>query len=163
MGAHVFLSTTEADLVAEHGLFKGRDLSYIYFSELGSFASPSSREADISKELPFVASVPIMCLMIAMHMGFSKIYLLGVEHDVIVRGTYSYAYEQKCLDIPNPAVKAPLSAPLYDTFKIYVALWEQYRAVKSIAAERGVKVYNATAGGILDEFPRVSLVEALSQ
>lgn len=35
------------------------------------------------------------------------------------------------------------------------ALWENYKAVKRIAEQNDIKIYNATVGGALDVFPRV--------
>jgi len=45
-------------------------------------------------------------------------------------------------------------------FASYVTLWRQYKALRAIATARGVRIFNATRGGLLDVFPRVEL-EAL--
>jgi hypothetical protein len=36
-------------------------------------------------------------------------------------------------------------------------LWRQYRAIRRTADAASVKILNATAGGLLDVFPRVRL------
>jgi len=45
----------------------------------------------------------------------------------------------------------------YDDLHGFARLWRQYRAVREIAQAHDVRLANATAGGDLDELPRVRL------
>ena len=153
--ATLFLNHSEAPVVCEEALFTGRDVRYTVFS--GEFSEyPIDVLPDISTRIPAVQSVPVMCLMIAMYLGFSEIYLLGTDHDHFRSGEYKYSFEPTVLrgkDCTVDVSGKPRS--WYAEFIGLAKLWEQYRSIKQIAEHCGVRIFNATAGGELDEFPRV--------
>lgn len=156
--AEIFLSETEAPMVREEGLFPGRVVRYLSLIE--AFESfPRDQIIDIARHVPGVQSVPIMVLMIAMYMGLSPIYLIGVEHDHFRTGRYSHFYEPTVLKGKDSEVSADgvVTTPLYEDFVSLTRLWGQYRHLREIASANGIEVLNATAGGALDEFPRVEL------
>jgi len=80
-------------------------------------------------------------LQIACYMGFSEIYLLGCDCN----------YKK---DVPNFTGYM---------FKDYICTpsIESYKAAKKFADSHGIKIYNATRGGILEVFERVDLDEVL--
>ncbi|MFF0920819.1 hypothetical protein ACFYE8_14050 [Rhizobium leguminosarum] len=153
--AMLFLNYTEEPVVREEKLFAGRQVRYTVFS--GGFSEyPTNELPDIASRIPAVQSVPVMCLMIAMYMGFSEIYLLGTDHDHFRTAEYKYSFEPTVLRGKDSTVDAggkPTS--WYAEFVGLARLWEQYRSIKQIAQHHGVRIFNATAGGELDEFPRV--------
>lgn len=156
-GAEIFLSDTEAPLVEDGRLFQGRKVRYLSLTEPFE-AFPAHEIIDISRRVPGVQSVPIMCLMIAIYMGLSPIYLVGTEHDHFRTGKYEYFYKPELLRGTDPGVTAEgvVMTPLYDEFESLFRLWNQYRRLREIAEANGISILNATAGGALDEFPRVS-------
>lgn len=154
--ARVFLNYTEERLVREADLFAGRDVRYMTFS--GSFTDYAPLALpDIAGRIPSVQSVAIMCLMAAMHMGFEKIYLLGTDHDHFLTGEYKYFFDPTVLRGLDPSTNSEgnLVGALFDEFSALSMLWQQYRAIRRIAEHHGIAIFNATAGGALDEFPRV--------
>jgi hypothetical protein len=155
--AELFLTETEAELVREYELFPGRTIHYIVLRE--SFDELNNRSViDISQPIPRVESVPILAMMIAMYMGFRTIYLLGVDHDHFKTGNYSYAFPlgvQEGKDFSVTANGTVLTSR-HDDFQSLARLWRQYRVLREIAGENGISVINATPGGELDEFPRMS-------
>lgn len=158
--AELFLNCTEEPLVRRHGLFPGRIVRYVWLSE--DMDQVSGQEIpDLSRAIPRVQSVSIMCLMIAMYMGFRTIYLLGVDHDQFKTGEYKYFYSPTVLNGKDSDVAADgrVRTPRYDEFQALARLWRQYRRMRQVAAANGVEIFNATAGGELDEFPRVDLAE----
>lgn len=154
--AELFLSTTEYELVQRRGLFRGRTVRYVHFHD--SFDSvPHDTIVDVAKPVPRVESVPIMCLMLAMYMGFKEIVLLGVDHDHFLTSRYTYAFEpvaQKDKDITVGKDGASLVSR-HDDFQSLARLWRQYRALALIGRSQGLRVVNSTPGGELDEFERV--------
>jgi hypothetical protein len=114
---------------------------------------------DISGRIPGVQSVAIMCLMAAMYMGFKKIYLLGTDHDHFRTGEYTYFYEPTVLRGKDPSTNAEgkLVGSWYDELSALAVLWGQYRTINLMAERHGIQIFNATAGGELDEFPRANL------
>jgi len=156
--AEVFLSATEEDLVRRHGLFPGRTLHYLFLHE--DFDRLASRNIlDISAAVPGVQSVPIMASMVALYMGFKDIYLLGTEHSDFRTREYRYAFEQTVLKGKDFTVgdDGKTLTSRFDDFHSFARLWRQYRATREIAEENGARLWNATAGGELDELPRARL------
>lgn len=153
--AALFLSSTEEPLVTANNLFVNRKVRYVFFHD-GFDSLPSRQILDVSRPLPRVQSVSIMTLMIAMYMGFKTIYLLGTDHDEHKTGTYTYFFGANILSGKDEATDAngKVVASRYDMLNGLAALWRQYRAIREIAASNGVHIFNATAGGELDEFPR---------
>lgn len=162
--AELFLSTIDEPLVRRHGLFQNHNVHYLFFN--GSFDHWQQQDIiDISRDIPGVQSVPIMCLMVAMYMGFREIFLLGTDHDHFLTGSYTYFYKPTLLQGKDPSTgpDGRLISPRYEQFHELAALWRQYRAMRNIAASNGIGVFNATHGGALDEFPRVTLEQALER
>lgn len=155
--AELFLSSTEEPLVSRHALFQRRTVRYIFF--MGGFESLGARIPDIAGRMPGVQSVSIMCLSIAMFMGFRQIYLLGTDHDSFLTGEYKYFYEPTVLRDKDLSVDKDgrVLTDRHDDFQGLATLWRQYRALRQIAEANSIEVFNATAGGALDEFPRVPL------
>lgn len=155
--AILFLSDSEYDLVQKYGLFKNRQVHYLNLGR--RFITNENQLFDLSKMLPAPASAPIMCLMVAMYMGYKKIYLLGTEHDSFKTNEYLYAFPPKAMQGKDLSVKenGQLRGYIYDVLKPSTILWEQYRAIKTLAAQWQVEIYNATLGGALDEFERVDI------
>jgi hypothetical protein len=159
--AELFLSHWQEPLVRENNLFPGRQVNYLCMH--GEFSKNPHRLVDITRMVPGVWSVPIMCLMIAMYMGFKDIYLLGVDHDSFRSGEYKYFYQPTVLKgrMEGITEDAKISDPLCEELYAWHRLFNQYRALKRIAQARGINIYNATAGGALEEFDRVSLEDVL--
>lgn len=155
--AELFLSHREEGLVREGKVFPGRKVNYICMH--GNFSRYSTRLVDITRTVPGVQSVPIMCLMIAMYMGFREIYLLGVDHDSFKTREYKYFFEPTVLRGSMGGVNEDdkILDPLCEELHLYSILFCQYRAVGRIAQSQGIKIFNATAGGALDEFECIPL------
>jgi hypothetical protein len=161
--AEVFLSASEAQLVSDNGLFPGRTVHYVFLHE--NFDHLQSRDIpDISDITPAVQSVPIMGAMIALYMGIVDIYFLGTEHSEFRTGEYHYAFEPTVLKGKDMTVGAQgkILTGRYDDFHSLARLWRQYRVTREIAEANGARLWNATAGGDLDEIPRVQLTQVLN-
>jgi hypothetical protein len=157
--AEIFLSVTEKELVERNNLFTNKKVNYIYFDN----DSPIDRvePIDIAVGSPCVQSVPIMCLIVAMYMGFKEVYLLGTDHDSFRTGDYKYSYTPTVFAERNFNIEGDKVQSLYEELRGCAILWEQYRAMRKIADANKITILNATHGGALDEFERVNLDEVL--
>jgi hypothetical protein len=160
--AELFLSATEEPLVRSHGLFAGRTIHYVFFYD--KFDEMVSRQIpDIAVSIPRVQSVAVMGLILALYMGMKNIYLLGTEHSEFITRTYKYAFEPTVLkgkDISTTPTGETVTSR-YDDFHQLGRLWRHYRVMREIAEAQGAQIWNATAGGELDEFPRVRLEDVV--
>ena len=157
----IFFNISEKRLIEENGLFKNYKINYVYF---GKSFDNIKKPYLIDKVIPSVQSVPIMCIMIAIYMGFNKIYLIGTEHDAgISTDKYIHAYKNEINERDSGSIGKDNKIILkkLECFRMNVRLFQQYRYLHYIAEQNGIKIYNATAGGILDEFPRVEFEKIL--
>ena len=85
-------------------------------------------------------------------MGFTEIYLLGV--DCNYKGTNDHAFDFKVSEETS-------LAQLNQGELMQLRMTTAYKAAKKYADAHGIKIFNATRGGKLEVFPRISLEEAL--
>ncbi len=79
-------------------------------------------------------------LQLAVYMGFSEIYLLGVDCNYKKNSQSNYFFKQDQKDTMNHCENDMILA---------------YRAAEQYARVHGIRIYNATRGGMLEEFERV--------
>lgn len=124
---------------------------------------------DITKT-PFAPrTVVYSAIQVAAYMGFSEIYLLGCDHDYLMRyfnktfdSTHFYNEEKSsCKEEEVNSEKFLDAFTLENWFQEYYFRWKQYRLMNEYLKNRGQIIYNATDGGMLDVFPRVKLHEIL--
>ncbi len=158
--ATIILDHQEWGLVQKHRLFSKRETHFVC---MGKNQFPSGNAVpELTGIIPRVQTVPIMVLMIALYMGFREIYLLGVDHDWFVKKEYRYFYGNGVTTADSTlASDGRLLTTLWDELPAVNKVWEQYRAIKRIAQANGARIYNATHGGMLDEFERVRLEDAV--
>ena len=115
---------------------------------------------DICKPLFSGRTVIYYTLQIAAYMGFKHIYLLGCDHDYladVARGSSTHFYEdEEGVDDSSTWMSTERF------FHVYHIRWKQYRLMREYLERRGCYIYNATEGGLLDVFPRVTLAEAIA-
>lgn len=86
-------------------------------------------------------SVTHAALQLAVYMGFTEIYLLGVDCNYVKGDSNNHFYKEK---------KIEQSGANTDHMK------SGYRSIKAYADSNGIKIYNATRGGMLEIFERVN-------
>jgi hypothetical protein len=157
--SELFLSTTEYDFVLRHGLFTGRKVNYVGMYKRMDIGTLN---VDLTDLIYGVQSVPIMVLQIALYMGFSKIYMIGCDHDTVCTGKYTYFYDQTVLKNKDLSVdeenNTNFSVELENTYYLF----QQYRHIQRLAGSIGCSIYNASPVGLLDVFERVSFEELLN-
>lgn len=117
---------------------------------------------DISKS-PFAArTVVYSAIQIAAYMGFKTIYLLGCDHDYLqdlTRITDHHFYKDSESGVSDVGHLSAFSTEWW--FHQYYCRWKEYRLMKKYLEEQDCKIFNATEGGMLDVFPKITLREAL--
>lgn len=153
--ATLFLSISEEELNRKNNLFNNRTVQYVKFTSLDF---PQKEIPDITKPIPGVQTVPVMAIMLAMYMGCSEIYLLGVDFDSFKTKTYKYFYEPTVLKDKDSSVKGgKIIDDNYTTLQATFNAFVQFRKLKNIAINNNINIFNATNGGELDEFERIRL------
>ena len=89
-------------------------------------------------------SITISLIQLAYYMGFREIYLLGADTNYDKNGSQHFID----FEVDDKYI-----------FKSKDRNIRMYEKVKSFADQNGLKIYNATRGGMLEVFPRVNLDE----
>lgn len=107
-----------------------------------------------------IATVTYTLIQIARYMGFSEIYLIGVDH--------KYANEMKRdgTVMKNEGVRSYFGNQKNLENSVVAASWEMdiaYQFAESYSRKNGFRIFNATRGGYLEVFERVDLDEVLNK
>jgi hypothetical protein len=119
---------------------------------------------DLSKTPFSCRTVVYSAIQIAAYMGVKEIYLLGCDHDYLLRhfkGDFKDNHFYTDVEATVDASHAEAQVSLETWFEEYYFRWRQYRLIKEYLNQCGCRIYNATEGGILDVFPRVALSKVL--
>lgn len=150
-----FFSVKEKRIIDRIQMFAPEEVHYYCYGKDSSLYE----EVDLCQGIMPVHSVPVICIQLAIYMGFKEIYLLGTEHDFLTKKKYAYFYDRKQSVTGDTDITTDVDSNLVmkfsDALADAYALWENYKAVKRIAEQNDIKIYNATVGGALDVFPRV--------
>lgn len=151
-----FFCVRDREMIKKSGVY---DLEEVNYYDYGNIGESLYDEIDFCQGIMPVQSVPILCLQLALYMGFQEIYLLGTEHDAILTGQYThfYNYDDSIISQSNGEtdIQGNLDYPFESILRDTYVLWEQYKLMKKFAERQGVRIYNATPNGILDVFERV--------
>lgn len=104
---------------------------------------------DICKVIYSIGTVMYDAVQIAAYMGFSEIYLLGV--DCSYQGTPG---NEENHFIKNYYHAKDVNTERYGAFS-QDETFQGYQSAKIYAAQHGIQIFNATRGGALEVFPRV--------
>lgn len=110
--------------------------------------------SDASKEVIEGLTITYTCMQIAAYMGFSEIYLLGIDHN------YPIEIDDDGNIIKNDdSVKAYFGDAMVSMSDInlpkVVEMTRAYISAEKYSKENGFRIYNATRGGKLEAFERV--------
>jgi hypothetical protein len=156
---HIFPVEGE-ELFRKHGLFRNKDVRYVLLSE--QRCAPGSVKANLARPASGVQCVSAAALLAACFLGFREIYLLGCDHDWLAHPTVDTHFYDS-----NPHYPDTMASYTYEKMmEDQLALWQEYKGLREFALERGIRIFNATRGGFLDIFPRVTyekLVEGKKQ
>ena len=114
---------------------------------------------DLSKGVYAIATITYTMIQMARYMGFSEIYLIGMDH--------KYANEMKKdgTIIKNEGIKSYFGNVTKKVSNTVAASWEMevvYNYAEKYSRENGFRIYNATRGGYLEVFERVNLDDVLN-
>lgn len=151
-----FFNITEKRLIEKCDSFSDKDVNYVFLEGLNSYYE----DIDLTKKIRMGNSVPIDCLQIAIYMGFQEIYLLGIEHSIILSGNYNYFYHRKDNMVgdkdPHHGKNGEATRTFGEMLPGTYILWEQYKQLKRIAEKQNIKIFNANPEGLLDVFEKVN-------
>lgn len=114
-------------------------------------------------------TVAVAGLQTMMHLGFSEIYILGIDMNYVIHNSSTpigngHAIRSEKDDDPNHfdpryfGKGKKYHQPVDDTIK---SIFKSFEVVSNYARGHGYKIYNATIGGKVECFDRVNIYEVL--
>lgn len=147
-------------LAAKHGLYREHNL-YTFRRGVTHFI-PELLRFDFTRPLDVgVTTGTMLCIPLAIFLGCTEIVLLGFDANWLDNYEGSYHFYDTHAQFPEfDSLKADYRWPLYED-QLILALreYEAHRMIATRAAQLGIRVVNATGGGRLDVYPRVSYEE----
>ena len=122
---------------------------YEYLYEPGNFFTRFSKNAYAMLYDGY--SITYTLIELAIYMGFTEIFLLGCDSTYSADKSKQHFIESGQYDPEELRITA--------TDRLTVA----YQNAKRYAEKHGVKIFNATRGGVLEVFQRVNLDDVLSK
>lgn len=115
---------------------------------------PDFFSEDVTRCIPCRGSVITTCVQLAVYMGFTEIYLIGVDHSFsrMTDKNGNLIVDEKIKDHFGNQKNADENTK--GIFNIDTAT-QSFMDMKEFCDKLNVKVYNATRGGKLEVFPRV--------
>jgi len=159
---HYILGLSGADcnlkyLTDKYTLLNGRLINWYYAGP--NQVGRNDISIDIEKPIVAAETVSIYALILALYMGFDKIYLLGMDHDYIL-------YEdEKDMRMYSSAVhqKNELKRTFGENFYVeeYFRQYNIFSKYSILNDQFENTIFNASESGLLKVFPRVSLQSTL--
>lgn len=116
----------------------------------------------LADAMPSFSNVVLMCLYIAVFMGFTEIVLLGVDMTNFIGSMYGENVQEKKYGhiYGNNVLQIEKKKRYTNEFylKTYSKVFEQFRYFAEFCEASDIKVYNASQSGLLDVFPIIDLV-----
>ena len=111
--------------------------------------------ADITNQVIEGLTVTYSCIQLAAYMGFSEIYLLGVDHNYSVEIDSDGNIIKHDDHVKNYFDEAAVSINDINLPKV-VEMTRAYLSAEKYSRDHGFRIYNATRGGKLEVFERVN-------
>jgi hypothetical protein len=138
-----------------------KPLDHIYFISAGNKNHEFKFQTDITDTIFEGYTVTYVAMQLAYYMGFDQVFLIGVDHNYITKGSPN---EQQLLSGSDPNH--------FDSNYFGNQQWHlpdldgsevSYQLAKYFYHRAGKQIYDATLGGKLNIFPKIDFELALSQ
>ena len=154
------------DVVEKRGLFAKN--KKIYLSQDKCFTEDMRFNLDIDKQIPMMVNVIFSAMITANYMGFKTMYLMGVEHDWLVKKSYiegqtPYYQEHHFYEAESfPKIPVLIETRQYErTCEGALLAFKTQRLLKQKMSD--VKIFNLTPGSYLDVFPFKKYEDVISK
>jgi hypothetical protein len=162
--ATLVLDTTAEPLVERHGLYRGQEVFYV---RRAWWDAHHARLVNLDFTRPLNTGQTTgtwIMIPLAMHLGFREVVLLGFDANWMESFSASYHFYERHESYPefDSAAADGRGYSYEDNLEINRREFESHRLLFEHGRRRGVRIVNATAGGLLDMYPRQPLAEVLA-
>jgi hypothetical protein len=158
----LLLNESARPLVKRHQLYHGQDVHYVKFGRRTRRASTVN--LDLSRPLNVgVTTGSSVAIPLALSLGFREIYLIGFDCNWLADTSASYHFYQTHEYFPefDSVEKDNRGFSYEDELRNSLGEFESHRLLRQRAERMGVRIVNATAGGLLDVYERRNYVDLI--
>jgi len=154
--------------LGSRGIIEGRTMlpldKLFYFKPVADLQEwpVDEHPLDLAGAAPHAGNTGHLAIMVAVHLGCSPIYLLGMDHDWLAhRSVNRHFYPPSSGDRGGGD---DLGVYTYTTMmQMTLREWRRYETLGALAARAGATIINATEGSFLDVFPTARLDGVLEE
>jgi len=156
-----FVPLSALTAIQEYSLLPTERTYYVAFH--GDLSTDPVENFDLTTPVPAIMNVAQLCMMVAVYMGISPIYLLGLDHDWLSHtGETKHFYTGHAGLEKHPEVRPVLADWSYrHLMECQLIGWKAYENLARVAERSNIKILNATDGGFLDVYERVRYQDIL--
>jgi hypothetical protein len=161
---HLVLNEAARPLVRAHQLYGGHEVYYV------GWGARTHRAASINLDLTRPLNIGMttgssVAIPLALSLGFSEIYLIGFDCNWLAGSSGSYHFYQTHEYFPefDSVGKDTRGFSYEDEIRSVLLEFESHRLLREKAETLGVKIVNATKGGLLDVYERKDFAECFSK
>jgi len=143
-------------LVEVEGLLPASRTHYLALG--GDLELGRTTDLDLTQLLPPFLTVVQAAVAVAIYMGCEDIYLMGLDHDWVARpaeNTHFYSPAEYTVAEVRDVAILKATFRLARQLDVMTQQWRGYALLDQVARATRSRIWNATAGGFLDVFPRV--------
>lgn len=137
----IFIFNSKANHVA---LLKEFDINNIYFMSTFRGEFHPFKDYDMTKIMPVSGNVASFAVLLGILMGYKEIYLLGCDFSSFTTPKHLHCYED------NNTYK---TLTLAQDLLAYAHVAKYHENLNELAERKGVNIYNATKGSLIDAYP----------
>ena len=135
---------------------------YFYIEYKAPMKDAFGLSTNIPHSIRCRGTITVTCLQLAIYMGFSKIYLIGVDHN------FAKMFDKNGNVVINSTIQnhfvGDYDKGIYDQGFHVDEATEAYMDVERLSCKMGTfRVFNATRGGKLEVYERVNLDDFLNE
>ena len=126
----------------------GLDNNKIYYMSTFRGAFHPEKEYDMNKIMPVSGNVASFAILLSILMGYKEIYLLGCDFNSFTTPKPLHCYNDKD-EIKTLSLAQDLLA--------YADVAKYHEKLQELAERKGVSIFNATRGSLIDAYERIEL------
>ena len=148
-------------IMDRHNLFEDHQKYWFYGGiNINDYYNYKLRDIDITRMIWIADTVSIYSLIFAIYMGFSEIYLLGMDHNYICNNESNYRFYKNGIHQNNEEERIikGYSRTKHLSFGMY-KIFQQYELLTN---NSHTKIYNSSRNSLLDIFNYVELEDVIN-
>ena len=147
-------------IIDQHNLFTNHQ-RYWYYSGINitEYYEYRAIDIDITKMIWIADTISIYSLIVAIYMGFSEIYLLGMDHNHICNNESNYRFYQNGIHQNNESERELGESSFIK--HVSLGIYKVFSQYELLSNNSNSKIYNTSRNSLLDVFDFLTLSESI--